>query len=78
MLFRSLLLELQAALLLMAILEFLAVVIAQGSYEAVKHLFLFDALVDVCFAIGATWLAGSIVIRRRRRAIMIQDNASYL
>ena len=53
-----LLLELQAALLLMAILQFLTVAIVVGTHEATKHLFLFDLLVDVCFASAVLWLAG--------------------
>ena len=51
-------LELQAALLLMAILQFLTVAIGVGTHEAAKHLFLFDLLVDVCFASSVLWLAG--------------------
>jgi hypothetical protein len=56
-----LLLELQAALLLMAILQFLTVAIVVGTHEATKHLFLFDLLVDVCFASAVLWLAGFLV-----------------
>ena len=52
-----LLLELQAALLLMAAIQFLSVVIAQGDYEPVKHLFLFNLLVNICFASALIWLA---------------------
>jgi hypothetical protein len=55
---RQLMLELQAALLLMAIVQFLSVAIVAGTHEATKHLFLFDLLVDVCFATAVLWLAG--------------------
>jgi hypothetical protein len=53
-----LLLELQTALLVMAILQFLTVAIMVGTHEATKHLFLFDLLVDVCFAGAVLWLTG--------------------
>jgi hypothetical protein len=53
-----LLLELHAALVLMAILQFLTVAVGVGTHEATKHLFLFDLLVDVCFASAMLWLAG--------------------
>jgi hypothetical protein len=52
-----LLLELQLALLLMAVIQFLSVVIAQGDYEPVKHLFLFNLLAKICFASDLIWLA---------------------
>ena len=45
----------------MAILQFVPVAIAQGTHEAVKHLFLFDLLLDICFMTGAAWLAGFVV-----------------
>ena len=45
-----LILELQACLLLVAIVQFLTVAIVVGTHEATKHLFLFDLLVDLCFA----------------------------
>jgi hypothetical protein len=50
-----LLLELQGALLLMAILQFGSVAVAQGTHEAAKHLFLFDLLVDICFGIAVIY-----------------------
>jgi hypothetical protein len=51
-----LMLELQASLLLVAIVQFLTVAIGVGTHEATKHLFLFDLLVDLCFATGILWL----------------------
>ena len=55
--YHRLLLELQLAWLLMAVVQFLSVVIAQGDYEPVKHLFLFNLLVNICFAGALIWLA---------------------
>jgi hypothetical protein len=51
-----LILELQASLLIVAIVQFLTVAIVVGTHEATKHLFLFDLLVDLCFAADILWL----------------------
>jgi len=51
-----LMLELQGALLLTAIVQFLTVAIGVGTHEATKHLFLFDLIVDLCFATGVLYL----------------------
>lgn len=55
-----LLIELQLALIAMAALQWVTVTVAQGTYEATKHLFLFDSLVDTSFTLGVVW-ASTIV-----------------
>jgi len=51
-----LVIELHFALLLVAMVQFLTVAIGVGTHEATKHLFLFDLLVDLCFAAAILWL----------------------
>lgn len=41
---------------LMAALEFVICVLGDGTYDIVKHLFLFQVLLDACFLIGLVWL----------------------
>ncbi len=43
---------------LMAAMEFGICILGDGIYDIVKHLFLFQILLDACFLIGVTWLAG--------------------
>ena len=40
-----------------AVLEFVMVYVADGTYEIVKHLYIYDALVDLAFAIALLWAA---------------------
>jgi hypothetical protein len=42
---------------LMAAMEFGICVLGDGTYDIVKHLFLFQVLLDACFLAGAVWLA---------------------
>ncbi len=57
--------ELQVVLLLMALSQWFSVAIAQGTYEGVKHLFLFDLLVDTCFTVALVWLVSAATERNR-------------
>jgi len=43
---------------LMAALQFVICVLGDGVYDIVKHLFVFQVLLDACFLIGMTWFVG--------------------
>ncbi|MBU8869408.1 MAG: hypothetical protein KOO60_00915 [Gemmatimonadales bacterium] len=51
---------LAAGLGIMAAMEFGICVLGDGTYDIVKHLFLFQVLLDACFLVGVIWLAGRI------------------
>ena len=57
---------LTAGLGMMAAMEFGICVLGDGTYDIVKHLFLFQVLLDACFLVGATWLAGLAGVNVRK------------
>jgi hypothetical protein len=66
-----LLLELQALLMAMAVVQILTVSVTMGSIDAIKQMFLFNILFDISFAIALVWSVGrieSIAVPLTRRA----------
>jgi hypothetical protein len=59
--------ELCGAIGLMALMQFAIPFLAEGTYELVKHLFLYDVLFALTLVIAATWLASRLAAWVRRR-----------
>lgn len=51
-------LELFGTLILMAGMQFMVVAVSQGTYDTIKHMFLFSLLFDLVLAMALVWLVG--------------------
>jgi hypothetical protein len=60
--------ELHAGLVLMAMLQFLTVIVGEGEYEIVKHLFLFNLLCEVCFVFLVMYGVSAVTALLKPRA----------
>jgi hypothetical protein len=62
-----LLAELHLLLVVMALMQFLVVLLGEGEFEIVKHLFLFNLLFDLALVALACWVTTGIWQRKRQR-----------
>jgi hypothetical protein len=70
--------ELHLAIALMAVFQLFTVLLAEGTFELVKHLFLFNLLVDITFVFLICYLGGIISISVQKISTRSKKEASLL